>query len=218
MFRRHLSHLTTKPTKWHVHPVKTQISMGIRPVWSESSLSAWRKLGSLATLGAHSEDSDQTGWMSRLIWVFAGRTCHFVGFVMRRLIYLFWKKEVNDWKYKKWQVVLNIFLAFFFFFLTYLVYSDRNQWYPLYPLFCYRYEPPHDKTNKVTMRPAWSESSLSAHWVAKDPSCVHADSEDSDQTGRMPRLIWVFAGRTVTLLVLSVMRWLILQSCLKFYI
>ena len=25
--------------------------------------------------------------MSRLIWVFAGRTCHFVGFVMGRLIY-----------------------------------------------------------------------------------------------------------------------------------
>ena len=36
----------TKPTKWHVHPAKTQISLGIRPVWSESSQSAWRKLGS----------------------------------------------------------------------------------------------------------------------------------------------------------------------------
>ena len=30
----------TKPTKWHVRPVKTQISLGIRPVWSESSLCA----------------------------------------------------------------------------------------------------------------------------------------------------------------------------------
>ena len=37
------------PTKWHVRPLKTQISLGIRPVWAESSLSAWRKLGSLAT-------------------------------------------------------------------------------------------------------------------------------------------------------------------------
>ena len=46
----------------------------IRPVWSESSLSAGRKLGSLATHWAHSEDSDQTGRMPRLIWVFAGRT------------------------------------------------------------------------------------------------------------------------------------------------
>ena len=43
-------------------------------LWSESSLSAWRKFGSLATLWAHSEDSDQTGRMPRLIWVFAGRT------------------------------------------------------------------------------------------------------------------------------------------------
>ena len=30
-----------------------------------------------------------------------------------------------------------------------------------------------------------------------------AHNEDSDQTGRMPRLTCVFAGRTVTLLVLS---------------
>ena len=64
-------------------------------------------------------------------------------------------------------------------------------------------EPRHEKTNKVTMRPAktqislgirpvWSESSLCAQWVAKD----HAESEDSDQTGRMPRLIWVRLAHT----------------------
>ena len=47
------------------------------------------------------------------------------------------------------------------------------------------------------------QSLLSTQWVAKDLSFLHADSEDSDQTGRMPRLIWVFAVRTVTLLVLS---------------
>ena len=34
----------------------------------------WRKLGSLATKWAHSEDSDLTGRMPRLIWDFAGRT------------------------------------------------------------------------------------------------------------------------------------------------
>ena len=72
----------------------------------------------------------------------------------------------------------------------------------------------HDKTNKMTLRPAktqislgirpvWSEPSLCAQWVAKGPSFLHADSKDSDQTGRMPRMIWVFAGRTVILLVLS---------------
>ena len=41
---------------------------------SENSLSAWKNLGSLATHWVHSEDSDQTGWMPRLIWVFAGLT------------------------------------------------------------------------------------------------------------------------------------------------
>ena len=72
-------------------------------------------------------------------------------------------------------------------------------------------EPPHDKTNNVVVRPAKTqislgirpESSLCTQRVDKDPSFLHADSEDSDQTGRMPRLIWVFAGRTVILLVLS---------------
>ena len=63
-----------KTNKVSVRPANPQISLGIRPVWSESSLSAWRQLASLATGWAHSEDSDQTGRMPRLIWVFAGRT------------------------------------------------------------------------------------------------------------------------------------------------
>ena len=61
-------------------------------------------------------------------------------------------------------------------------------------------EPPHDKTNKMAVRPAqtqisqgirpvWSEQSLCTQWVAKDPSFLHADSKNSDQTGRMARLI-----------------------------
>ena len=74
-------------------------------------------------------------------------------------------------------------------------------------LFQNLFEPPRDKTNKMTVRPAktqisqgirqvWSESLLCVYWAAKDPSFLHADSEDSEQTARMPRLIWVFAGRT----------------------
>ena len=63
-------------------------------------------------------------------------------------------------------------------------------------------EPWHDKTNKVTICPVWSIFasawrklvSLATHW---------AHGEDSDQTGRMPRLIWVLAGCTVISLVLS---------------
>ena len=57
-----------------VRPAETQISPGFRPFWSESSVSARRYLGSLATHWAHSDDSDQTGRMPRLIWVFDGRT------------------------------------------------------------------------------------------------------------------------------------------------
>ena len=75
----------TKPTKWHVHPAKTQISLGVRPVWSVSSLCAPRVAKGPSFLHADSEDSDQTGRMPRLIWVFAGRTSHFVVFVMMRL-------------------------------------------------------------------------------------------------------------------------------------
>ena len=52
---KYRSRLMTKPTKLHVHRAKTHISLGIRPVWSESSLSGWRKLGSLATHWVHSE-------------------------------------------------------------------------------------------------------------------------------------------------------------------
>ena len=33
-----MSHLMTKPTKWHVCKAKTQISLGFCPVWSESLL------------------------------------------------------------------------------------------------------------------------------------------------------------------------------------
>ena len=72
----------------------------------------------------------------------------------------------------------------------------------------------HDKTNKMSGRPAktqislgihpvWSGSCLCAQWVAEGPRFLQADSEDFDQTGQMPRLIWVIVGRTLTLLVLS---------------
>ena len=57
------------------------------------------------------------------------------------------------------------------------------------PRYCSTMEPRHDKTNKVSVRPAktqislgirpvWSESSLYVQWVGKDPRFLHADSED----------------------------------------
>ena len=71
-----------KTNKMTVHPVKTQISLGIRPVWSEPSLCTQWVATDPNFLYADSEDSDWTGRMPRLIWVFGGHTCHFVGFVM----------------------------------------------------------------------------------------------------------------------------------------
>ena len=41
-------------------------------------------------------ESDQTGWKPRLIWVFAERTGHFIGFVMRWLI-SFHTKVCKSW-------------------------------------------------------------------------------------------------------------------------
>ena len=57
-------------------------------------------------------------------------------------------------------------------------------------------EPPRDKNNKVSVRPAKTQISLGVRpvfavrsMVEKDQWFLHADSEDSDQTWRMPRLI-----------------------------
>ena len=63
-------------------------------------------------LHAASEDSDQTGRMTRLTWGFAGRTYHFVGFVMRRLICNL--AEINE--RARFCVLLASFFFFFFFF------------------------------------------------------------------------------------------------------
>ena len=80
-----LSRNMTKLTKWSVYRAKTRISLGIRPVWPESSLCALWVAKDPMTLHADGEDSDQTARMPRLIWIFARRTCHFAGFVVRRL-------------------------------------------------------------------------------------------------------------------------------------
>ena len=58
-------------------------------------------------------------------------------------------------------------------------------------LFKITYKPPHDRTNKMAAAPN-KDSDQPGHctqWVAKDPSFLHADSEDSEQIGRMPKLI-----------------------------
>ena len=85
-----------KTNKMSVRPAKTQISLGIRPVWSESSLSAWRNLWSLATHWAHSEDwSDWADAQADLSLRWAHT--HFVGFVMSRLILVIQRQKSLLW-------------------------------------------------------------------------------------------------------------------------
>ena len=110
-------------------------------------------------------------------------------------------------------VVLEFDVKFnvaFFFYLQYIIYS-------LLKTKHFKLLLAHNMSHNMTKPTKWvcakgrfrsaqsdQESSLCAQWVAKDPSFRHVDSEDSDQTGRMPRLIWVFAERTAVLLVCQV--------------
>ena len=95
----------TKPTKWYVRTAKSQISLGICPVWPESSLSAGRKLRPLAIHWAHSEDSDQTGrpwsdlslhWAQRSFRCFCHEAAHLFGTQIRSKIKITWEKKWKD--------------------------------------------------------------------------------------------------------------------------
>ena len=181
----------TKPTKW------VYAQRRLRSAWAsaqsdQSSLCVQWVAKDPSFLHADSGGSDQTGRMPRLIWVFAGCTDHFVGFVIRRLI--------SDHTH-----ICTLTAAEH-------AYKIIRIW--LYNISCTTFESWHDKTSNVVVcpaktqislgiRPVWSESSLCA-WGNLGSLATHwAHSEDSDQTGQMPRLIWVFPGRTFILLVLS---------------
>ena len=56
--------------------------------------STWRKLGPLVTYWVHSKDSDQTGWMPRLIWVFAWCTPILLALIFFILSFIAWLRQV----------------------------------------------------------------------------------------------------------------------------
>ena len=58
---------------------------------------------------------------------------------------------------------------------------------------------PAETQISLGIRPVWSESSLCAQWVDKDPSFIHADSEDWSDWVHDLSLRWAH----VILLVLS---------------
>ena len=62
--------------------------------------------------------TDQTGRMTRLTWVFAGRTDHFVGFVMRRLICNLGESNERAQGLVCFYSKFEKFFFFFFFFFV----------------------------------------------------------------------------------------------------
>ena len=88
------------------------------------------------------------------------------------------------------------------------------------------HEPPHDKTNKMSIapsedtdQPVHPPSLISLHCPHKETLGPHthwAHCEDSDQTGWIPRLICVFAGHKGHF-VGFVMRWLTFRKCILIF-
>ena len=86
------------PTKWHVRPAKTQISLDIRPVWSESSLSAWRKLGyPLSTQRRLIRLGGCPGWSESSLGAQS-----FCWFCTRWLILRFWQTGLDKQSGPRW--------------------------------------------------------------------------------------------------------------------
>ena len=74
------------PTRLHVRPAKTQMSLSTLEVWPESMQRYLWVAKDPKRLQVDSADSTQSAQMYRLIWVFAGRTFNFVGNAVPRLI------------------------------------------------------------------------------------------------------------------------------------
>ena len=98
-----------KPTKW----LRSQ--RRLRSAWASAQFDQ----SSLCTQWVAKDQAffmwtmktDQTGWMPRLIWVFAGCTCHFVGFVMRWLKFIVkFNKFCGVWslRFGRWKEKLDI--------------------------------------------------------------------------------------------------------------
>ena len=103
-----------KTNKMTVRPAKTQISLGIRPVWSESSLSAWRKLGFLATHWVHSKTlirlGGGPGWSKSSLCTQS--FCWFCQEVAH-LIYSYWHKQCSNlWTSTMQSSALPLHLSF----------------------------------------------------------------------------------------------------------
>ena len=196
-----ISHLRTKPTKW-MCSAKIQISLGIRQVWSESSLFTQRTAKDPSFLHAPRTAAYDLGlhWLPMsLLWDTGlyglKRQTHLSHLMTKPTMWLCAQRRPRS-AWDSFSASVSVLVLLSSHHLCFI--SVLN-----FGLF----EPPHDKTNEMACAPSedsdqhWHPLSLIrvfavVQWVAKG-------SEDSDETGRMHRLFWVFAGRTLILLVLS---------------
>ena len=109
--------------------------------------------------------TDQTGRMPRLIWIFAGHTCHFVGSVTRWLIHLCIQKMQLEWQILFSKNCLSASLGS-------LRYLGQNNY------MCV--------SGFSSEKTRWA-----ATWQNQQSECV--PREDSDQPGHLSSLIRVFA-------------------------
>ena len=111
-FTRKISHESRhdKTNKMSVRPAKPQISLGIRPVWSESSLCAHLVAKDPRFLHADSKDwSDRADTQADLSlrWAYS----HFVGFVMSRIICIFMSVHSTNIKWIFFVCLLSILIC-----------------------------------------------------------------------------------------------------------
>ena len=103
MWHPYMSREMTNPTMWVC--AQRRLRSAWAWVWSQSSLSAWRNLGSLATHWARSKDwSDWVDAQADLSVCWAHT--HFVGFVMSWLIY------VLNWLNSSTNIFMTAFVAY----------------------------------------------------------------------------------------------------------
>ena len=203
-----------KTNKMSVHPAKTQISLGIRPVWSESPLSAWRQLGSLATHWAHSEDSDQTG---RILCRFCHEAAHMSWSLTNLQNGLCTQQRLRSactitvWSVSWLDTLCVVLEDPSFFMLT--AKTDQTLWMPRLSLHWAHTWSKAKTLIRLCWCPGWVFTGHTCGLVGfvvpcrrlwcqemsrlmTKPTKWRAPREDSDQPGHPPNLITVFTMRS----------------------
>ena len=163
-----MSRLMTKPTKWPVWSAR------LRSAWAsaqsdQSLLSAWKKLGSLASHWAHSEVSDQTGHMPRLIWVFVGAKVISLVLswggsnILKRRIYQGVYRKKRQWWIKHYRHFSDVSINL-----------EKNNFILQSEFFCLQVSRAMRKCVLCHMRPTKAQISLHIHAVWSAPLLLAA--------------------------------------------